>query len=355
MDDRRWRRRQDRRRRDLRHDFQGLARRLGLKVEARDGKRIFLRGKMSRCSVQVARAPAAGESLEWMASVTSPGIPAALSIGSETGLSRLKKLVSGEGVLTYDAEFDAEILVSGPVLETIAVLDVGTRRRLRDLVSHRWVLSDGAIVFGYGTKDEDEVPPDFVRQLRSAAHTVSQMSLRRKGVGDRLVHNVRHDLLPVGLRNLELLLEHEPELRLRLDVDTLLDTLDQAFAQTPSPLEQASRTRALRALSALSRDRRGLLGEGALIALLSHSTSEGERLELIEALAERGGDRAVEALLPHTSGLFVDRATKEAAREAVVRVQKRTGEVRGQLSLDEGSEGRLTIGGEAGGLSVEGD
>jgi HEAT repeat protein len=91
----------------------------------------------------------------------------------------------------------------------------------------------------------------------------------------------------------------------------------------------------------------GELGDPAaeddLLTLLARP-SDVTQLAAATALGRLGTVRAVEPLLPLTEGLFRDGALRDAAREAVRRIQARLGAVEeGRVSLAPDAAGRLSV------------
>jgi HEAT repeat protein len=229
------------------------------------------------------------------------------------------------------------------------------------------------------------------------------MSLSRRKPGKRLRNIAKHDpVVGVRRRAYGLLEKHFPELLdeevaraqkyprdirwrlgLRINPD-LAEALADAVEDTHASDEE--RARALRRLARIEPFRHfakqvdiAFAEEGELrdaaVEVLSHADladtpyaafgessllvltvigSRAQKLSAITELGARGTERAIEPLLEFAAGFFVRRVLKQAAREAIAAIEKRTGIGRGFLSVapvrggelsqsDHADEGAVTI------------
>ncbi len=316
-------------------------------------------------------------------------------IEAESAVTRVRKLVAGQDVLTGDTDFDDAVHLVGETRALLACMGQHNRKRLRRLLPQAR-LADG--VLRWSAPATGPRPPGLVDILGEMMTAVRIFSADVPPL-DRLRRNMLHDDDPGHRRRAmeqvllaghaftaaerrALLRDADAELRLTVadmlhDVETLsrlasdrdlddglrgraLDGLGACtaagavaaldrVAQGKSPPDTARLGRALG--RALAHDPPALhrLGEDAARALLESGPS-ALQADAIRRLAAVGSERSVSALAAIAGAFFGRRALKDAARAAVEAIARRQGGLRrGGLSVTDAGQGALSHAGAADG------
>lgn len=257
------------------------------------------------------------------AATSSRSIPRSLVLRAE-GPS-LRRVFQGDDEQTGDIEFDDVARIDGHPADVAALMD----SRLRQLLKGR--LSRGLLTVRKGRVVVSSDPgqarePDLAALIRVCGRIAGALELDPEDRLPRLLRNAAEDPdADVRLNCLRMAAEHHAE------ASELLPALQAGLAD-PEPAvrlfaatELGDESRAEHA-----RDVARWLAEG------------GDIDELVETLAvvgEEGGREDVEWLRPLTRGAFRKRAVKQAAADAVARIQERLGGQQGGLALSEESDG----------------
>lgn len=326
----------------------------------------------------------------WTLEVRHPGIDRAWVIEPEDAITRVRKLVAGQDVLTGDAAFDAAVHIVGETRPLLACLGHATRARLTRLLP-QGRLADGAL--RWAAPATGPRPPGLVDRLHdmlTVARTLGAdvrplTRLRRHMVRDPDPGHRRrameqavlagHALTPGERR--ALLRDADPDLRAAVarmlhDVETLgrlaadprlpdplrvgavealgeceppaaIDALERAARSAGSTALEPALGRALGSTTDRHPEAIERLGEAATLALLTHGP-ERRRSAAIERLGEAGTERAVPPLAAIAGAFFARRALKDEARAAIDRITRRQGGLsRGGLSVADAEAGALTV------------
>lgn len=356
---------------------------LGLEVAAEDddGALTLRHAATHRLAVHVDRARD-GDRWAWQITARHPDAPGELRIVPEGAVSRIRKLIAGEDLLTGDPEFDAAVYVAGDEVGTLGLLTAGVRDQIRALIEHGWVEA-GAIEW---REHSDEAQPaailtrigwmmrlartlavqtDRFGRLLRMARTDRRAGSRLRalevylGHGGRLHDDARRHLLRDG----------DPRVRGRVArISAAVDVL-VALAANPDPAVRRDALDALvgqvgaevaAAFAAAAGDEpalavRGLLpclaaepalidalGEAALVALLDGG---GRRWRggAIERLGAIGGELSVAPLARIADAFFGAGEDKARARAAIAAITSRLGGLRaGGLTVVEVGAGALS-------------
>lgn len=332
-----------------------------------------------------------GQQWQWTVTVSNPKIAPRLALAPEDRLTRVKKLVVGEDLLTGDEVFDARVHVSGDEVETLARLSHRVRKAVLMLLESGRVVD--RTVHWSETSDGPQ-PRGFAERMRR------WMALARMLGADleaerRLLKQAQWDDSPgVRLRALtvylgrgarpavadmrRLLRDEDAHVRLRAArIEPSIEHLNELASDDEAPVDV--RTEAVVALGAAAQragiagidrgaavvepevvmralrpwlDRSGAaevvgaLGEAAALAVLTDGPRT-LRPAAIERLGAVGTERSVPELIKLADAFFGGRALKSQARTAAESITRRIGGLRrGGLSV---------TGGEAGGLAVASD
>lgn len=300
------------------------------------------------------------EETTWRVSITAPDLPYTLALQAETALSTMKKSIAGEDVLTFDEAFDRAVSISsngaGKEATALAVLDAAARKKILALLKRGLTIEKRILKFSWTTKSG--APPSALQaaELRKAIALAKRMSLGEHSTAERLLRNARRDPHAcVRLNNLAQLLRGPhaiPRVEMLTVAALALDALDPEVESLSRAEVVAQAFEVLAAAGAEVEDLERFTERG-LLALFGEARGDAKR-PIVEALGRIGTRAAVEALLPHASGLFVRAALKQAVRAAIAEIEGRAGADRGRLSVVPFTElaGALGIAGEEGGLAV---
>ncbi|MFO0747286.1 MAG: hypothetical protein U1F43_16710 [Myxococcota bacterium] len=273
-----------------------------------------------------------------------PAVPD-ISLGKESILSRLL----GGDVAIGDDAFDSDVKLRGERGELLALLDDERRAALRDAAHSGWQLASGTWSRGAPGYQLDSLE----RTVRAGVGLSRALALRRGDIAALLATRATSDSVP----------------RVRL---AALDELARSHRGTPA--ERAAFAAALRdpdphlrlaggrelgdvqVLVALLETSDGKVVAGALDALCEHhqgdaaalaalseprlvgfvgDAREPVKLAAIRALGDLGSIAAVPVLVPLREK-FLGGAAKDAARDAILAIQARAGDVAaGRLSMAE--------------------
>lgn len=383
---------------------QRAARALGLSVEETKGNSVVFRGRVMFAVVDVVRTKRTAQTYNWVAAVARSGIPPSIVFDKESPLTRAKKVISGGDVEVGAPEFDEIVYVEGDPNAMVGALDETTRNVIADLVRRGGRIKDGTFTLQRRTNDPEAIPERLARDIRIAARVLKRLAADNDDTRRRLIRNARNEKNPdVRIANLDRLRRTYPDDIGRLDwrTDPAL-TRDVAWrsalmssrtsvddlARWAGDVELSMRDRAAflerlegrlpssEALTWIEHFLHGPLGGAALRVLMKridHPTvvrdlrgptlvalmtagHTRDRIALARVLADVGRDDAITALLPYTSGFFMDDTLKDAARRAIARIEERNSRFRGMLSVTSDPEaGRLSVSNEAGDLSLAKD
>lgn len=297
------------------------------------------------------------EETTWRVAITAPDLPYQLALSAETALSTMKKSIAGEDVLTFDEEFDRAVSISGRPEVALAALDSTARKKILALLKRGLTIEKRVLKFSWTTKRG--APPSALQaaELKKAIALAKHMSLQERSTSARLLRNARRDPNAcVRLNNLAHVVRSSraiPRVELLTVVALALDAQDpeQESLSRTEVIAQAFEVMAAAGVEVEDLER---FTERGLIALFGEARAEA-KLPIVEALGRIGTRIAVEALLPHASGLFVRSALKQAVRAAIAAIEARAGADRGRLSVLPFTElaGALGIAsGEEGALAV---
>lgn len=181
-----------------------VARELGLSLSEDLSSGLELYGQLGDCWVRVSEFRSEGESrsLRTEFQVDCKGIPGQVS------LSRERIFSWGQDIQIGDDEFDREICVQGSELKAFALLNAATRPRVRAaLAKLDLTVQRGEIRYTVNGWIKEYAPLRFI--LLNLVKLARCLVLPWGAVPQRLSENsASTDLLPVRLRNLELLQEH---------------------------------------------------------------------------------------------------------------------------------------------------
>jgi hypothetical protein len=293
-------------------------------------------------------------------------VPSDVQVRAESAWLQVQKVWEGQDLQTGDEGFDAAVNLRGSAQHLRACLDDSARRRIIQAVAGGMRIEDGAVV------REERGAMDSVDELalllRRAVGLARSLSFDPGGVTTALAANARRDPLP-GVRRqcLQALLERAPTsdaaaaaLRVALN-----DSDERVRVLAARRSAGAESQEALLALSASKDDdvcrevAEALVAvadprvEPALVELLSRP-ADAVRAAAARSLGRVGSIAAVEPLLVLTKGALFGGAARDAARDAVRRIQERLGDAdAGRLSLAEaGNEGAVSLAEPEGALSL---
>jgi hypothetical protein len=300
----------------------------------------------------------------WHATITAPDLPHKLALASETAFSMMKKSIAGEDILCFDKTFDCVVSVNGAPAASVAVLDHVARKQIVKLLPRNLLVHNHRVELTWTTKSNAAPSPDHAAELKKAAALAKRMSLDDRPIPQRLLKNARRDPNPsVRLNNLALLLRsHDPYWKRALSREGILHVTSLALDQTDRGEESLAREAlaelALEMLAYTAADISDLqrFSEHGLLALFSAARGD-TRLAIVEALASTGTNRATEALLPHSAGLFISTTLKQAVRKTIAAIEERAGSTRGRLAVVPFSDhqGALALSKEEGALGLSDD
>jgi hypothetical protein len=288
-----------------------------------------------------------------------------IELGAESVIGMFSKVVRGSDLQVGDQAFDDAVMIRGPELDLRSRLDAPARAAIRAAVQQGTSLNSGTFSYqrtGYFTDPAEpirliESMTEALKALRSGegtqAERLLQIARQDPSVGVRInaiealvAHHASHPELPATLHHA--LDERDPSLVLtaaRLlktrDPSSCLEAMLRLITQherTPASVQALRLVAQLDPSHAILRERQ----EELLTAL---QQDEATALLAAEALGFYAGVEVVQGLMPLTSGLSRSATLKQAAREAIELIQKRSGGERGGLSLAQtaGHDGGLEL------------
>lgn len=369
------------------HGWIPRMRALGVRVEQTDAEVTLTADPGHSLTVVGTGERRAEQRWMWTLVIGHPQLDRSWVIEPESAVTRVRKLVAGQDVLTGDAPFDDAVHVVGETRRLLACLGHRTRDRLTELLPQAR-LAEG--VLRWSAPATGPRPPglvEIVRSMMAVVHTLAAdidpvLRLRKHMLDDRDPGHRRRAFEQVVLAGHELIpserraLLRDPDLELRYAAAHLLSDVETlgrlaASAEAPEAMRAGSIDRlggcegpdalaaldraaphlgeATRLARALSRVLAGVpngiaaLGEPSLIALVEHGSGAAAG-RAIDRLGEVGSERAVPALASIADAFFGRRALKERARAAIGRISSRQGGLRrGGLSVAGGDEGALSV------------
>jgi len=277
-------------------------------------------------------------------------LPSDLELGPESAGARIAKVVRGRDLETGDASFDREVEVRGDRVVVAALLDRGTRVRVRDAIREGFRVANGRL---WGSVDGVIVdPPTLAATVRRLRRLVRALTPPADPV-PRLADIARLDPDP-GVRRLVL---------------SLLVSRFRDRPETPATLRRALRDRepAVRLEAALALGPEGQVelrflaerndvadaARSAAVAALGNRLPAQRAVELLDVALDRG--------LPLLAAALVDTlgtVDSEAARRRLMavtrgddpglaaRAARALGVEPGQLALADGEAGELALASE---------
>ncbi len=270
-------------------------------------------------------------SVTWTrAAAESRAIPRSLILRTEGAGAGLRRVFTGDDEQTGDAEFDDVARIDGHPADVAALLDGDLRRLLRGRLAHGLLtVRKGRVVVSGDQRKAYQ--PNLRGIYRTCARVARALELDPTQRAARLARNAASDVeADVRLNCLKLLAEHHP------DAPELLPALQTGLAD-PEPAVR------LFAATRLGHESRGEHAR-EVAQWLAEGGDIGELATALAVVGEEGGREDVEWLRPLTRGTFRRRAVKQAAADAVARIQQRLGGEQGGLALSDEAEatGRLS-------------
>ncbi len=347
--------------------WQVVGERMGLRFSC-EGNDAQLSGQLEGCRVLVERfLRSQGKTRVLATRIRVAGqIPPGVQVRPESAWQQVQKVWEGQDLQVGDDAFDGAVNLRGPAHHLRACLDYPTRRRVELAVSEGLRVEDGTILKEMnGAMDSVD---ELAQSIRRAVGLSRALSVDAPAITAALAANARRDPAP-GVRRhcIEALLERAPTSDAATSaVRSALDDADERvrvlaarrsigpeaqealFALATSKDDEVCRAVA-EGLATLADPR----AEQALVQLLSRP-ADGVRCAAARSLGRVGSIAAVEPLLALTKGALFGGEAREAAREAVRRIQERLGDAdAGRLSLAEpGGEGALSLAEPDGALSL---
>jgi hypothetical protein len=393
----------DRRRLGAKSSWSRVAQRLGLQIRTDEPHLVVFEGRHAGCAIELRRTTPNRRVAEWTLVVARADVDPKIKLTKENAVTRAKKLLGHEDVLTGAAGFDYLVYVEGDAPHLVAALDDKTRAVAYRLIERGASVQGGALHL-VRRSTHDYGPPEHLRQdIVDASRLLRRLGNATDDLRTQLLKNARDRNEGVRIHTLDLLRRTypydvgaldwplEPDaptevawrvalMSSRSDAGTLarwandraLDlkargafiarleallpaprALDALLAQLDQDLSGAA-TRRLLAHADDPSVVRSL--DPQALALLFERATDVDRVRLAHTLGEVGASGAIEVLVEYASGFLLSRAVKDAARRAVQRIERRAKTHRGHLSVTTAQEsGTLSLSGEAGRLALSDD
>ncbi len=399
----RWRRHvdrdADRRRAAPQTAWTRTARRLGLVVRTESPNNVVFDGHYAGCAIEVTRVDKR-RLAEWTLVVSRADVDPLLKLTRETAMTRARKVLGQEDVLTGAPGFDFLVYIEGDAPQLVAALDDRTRQFAYRLIEHGATISGGSLRLVRRTALTHAAPEHLRRDIVEGAKLLRRLANATDDVRTNLIQNSRDEDPRVRVTNLDMLRKtypydvgqldwplephapHEVAWRIAL-MSSRADAASLARWADDTALDVKTRGAFLarlddllpspRALDALLAHLDGDLAGAATrrllaraddpsvvrnldrktTALLFERATNPDRVRLADTLGEVGVAAALDVLVEYSSGFLLPRAVKDAARRAVTRIDRQTRTHRGHLSVaDDAEAGTLALSGEQGRLTL---